>query len=161
MTVDREVGRALARVCDPEIPTASITDLGMVHRVEVTADAVDIELLPTFVGCPAKFVISEEVQRAVSAAAPGSQVRVRFVYDPPWTADRVNERGHAALKELGISPDQRTCPYCGSRETTLESAFGPTPCRSTHFCRSCRNVYEGFKDKGGPTVRRDLPVTDQ
>ena len=29
----------------------------------------------------------------------------------------------------------------------MESAFGPTLCRSTHFCRSCRNPFEAFKPK--------------
>jgi ring-1,2-phenylacetyl-CoA epoxidase subunit PaaD len=39
------------------------------------------------------------------------------------------------------------CPYCGSDQTTLESAFGPTLCRSVHMCGSCRNVFEAFKPK--------------
>jgi len=29
----------------------------------------------------------------------------------------------------------------------LESAFGPTLCRATHFCRACRNPFESFKPK--------------
>jgi hypothetical protein len=28
-----------------------------------------------------------------------------------------------------------------------ESAWGPTPCRAAHFCRACRNPFEGFKQK--------------
>jgi ring-1,2-phenylacetyl-CoA epoxidase subunit PaaD len=43
--------------------------------------------------------------------------------------------------------DPVPCPFCGSRDTELESAFGPTLCRSTHFCRACRNPFEGFKPK--------------
>jgi hypothetical protein len=30
----------------------------------------------------------------------------------------------------------------------LESAFGPTLCRTIQFCRACRNPFEGFKPKG-------------
>jgi ring-1,2-phenylacetyl-CoA epoxidase subunit PaaD len=37
------------------------------------------------------------------------------------------------------------CPYCGSRETALENIFGPTPCRSLRYCRSCRQPFEQFK----------------
>jgi ring-1,2-phenylacetyl-CoA epoxidase subunit PaaD len=45
---------ALADVADPEIPAISIVDLGIVHRAEVAADGrVMVELLPTFLGCPA------------------------------------------------------------------------------------------------------------
>ncbi|HEV8545703.1 MAG TPA: iron-sulfur cluster assembly protein, partial [Candidatus Limnocylindrales bacterium] len=50
------VRAALAEVSDPEIPAISIVDLGIVHRVEVgsgPAGAIRVELLPTFVGCPA------------------------------------------------------------------------------------------------------------
>jgi ring-1,2-phenylacetyl-CoA epoxidase subunit PaaD len=39
------------------------------------------------------------------------------------------------------------CPFCGSEDTVLESAFGPTLCRTTHFCRACRNPFEAFKPK--------------
>ena len=37
------------------------------------------------------------------------------------------------------------CPYCGSQDTTLENIFGPTPCRSVRYCRSCRQPFEQFK----------------
>ena len=51
---------------------------------------------------------------------------------------------------LGLDPPTRLGPFAVvrvSRDTTLESAFGPTLCRSTHFCRSCRNPFEAFKPK--------------
>jgi ring-1,2-phenylacetyl-CoA epoxidase subunit PaaD len=43
-----------------------------------------------------------------------------------------------------------TCPFCGSTDTEPESAFGPTLCRATHFCRNCRNPFESFKPKTTP-----------
>lgn len=138
---------ALRTVVDPEIPSASIVDLGMVHRILVRDEHVDVELLPTFVGCPARFAIEDAARTAVTRASGGRTVDVRFVLDPPWTTDRVNDAGKAALREYGISPDGGSCAYCGSGDTELSSAFGPTPCRSTRFCRSCRNVFEGFKPK--------------
>ncbi len=48
---------------------------------------------------------------------------------------------------MGRSEGGVTCPFCGSEDTVLESAFGPTRCRTTHFCRACRNPFEGFKPK--------------
>ncbi|HEV8404154.1 MAG TPA: iron-sulfur cluster assembly protein, partial [Candidatus Limnocylindrales bacterium] len=46
---------ALAEVMDPELPMLSVVDLGIVHRVEVGSDGgpIRVEILPTFVGCPA------------------------------------------------------------------------------------------------------------
>jgi ring-1,2-phenylacetyl-CoA epoxidase subunit PaaD len=168
-TLERRVWDALSTVPDPEIPTCSIVDLGMVERVEVTEGAVEVDLLPTFVGCPAKDVIGEDVEAALGGAGDGRAVRVSFVYDPPWTTERITEKGKAGLRALGISPhweqpaggpvtitllrDSGTpCPYCGSPDTVMEAAFGPTPCRTTHFCRSCRNPFEGFKEKRSPVA---------
>jgi ring-1,2-phenylacetyl-CoA epoxidase subunit PaaD len=161
---ERRVWDALASVPDPEIPTCSIVDLGMVERVHVHADAVEVDLLPTFVGCPAKEIIREDVEAALRRVGDGRAVRLRFVLDPPWTTDRITEAGRAGLGALGISPHWEppadgpvavglmreagtTCPYCGSQNTVMEAAFGPTPCRTTHYCRACRNPFEGFKEK--------------
>jgi ring-1,2-phenylacetyl-CoA epoxidase subunit PaaD len=171
-TLERRVWDALASVPDPEIPTCSIVDLGMVERVDVDADTVEVDLLPTFVGCPAKDIIGEDARTALHGVADGRAVEVRFVYDPPWTTDRITEQGRAGLRALGISPhwDQpaagpvaiplmretgTSCPYCGSANTVMEAAFGPTPCRTTNFCRACRNPFEGFKEKGrSPSTTR-------
>jgi ring-1,2-phenylacetyl-CoA epoxidase subunit PaaD len=164
-TLERAVWDALALVHDPEIPPCSITDLGIVERIAVSDDAVEVDLLPTFAGCPALDVIRQDAEAAIKSVAEARTTTVRFVYSPPWTSDRITPEGRAALKEYGVTPPgnggafiplatltrtERTvaCPYCGSDQTVLESAFGPTLCRSTHFCRSCRNPFEAFKPKG-------------
>jgi ring-1,2-phenylacetyl-CoA epoxidase subunit PaaD len=154
-SVEAAVREALSHVKDPEIPVCSITDLGLVEGVEVSDDAIAVTLLPTFVGCPALDVIREDAERAVLDVAQGRAVRVAYVFDPPWTTDRVTESGREALKSFGIAPAggptlvQLTvrCPHCGSLATHIESDFGPTPCRSIRYCDSCRNPFEGFKPK--------------
>ena len=163
--IELRVWEALATVRDPEIPPLSITDLGVVERVRVTDSSVDVELLPTFAGCPALDVIREEAERAARAEAEGRAVSIRFVYSPPWTSGRITPAGREALRAYGLTPPgegaafiplasfgpppgaQAPCPYCGSEDTVLESAFGPTLCRATHFCRACRNPFESFKPK--------------
>ena len=165
--LEREVWDALSEVHDPEIPPCSITDLGIVDRVRVSKDSVEVDLLPTFAGCPALDVIRDDTEAAVRKAVPGHQVQIRFVYSTAWTSDRITPEGRRALQEYGVTPpgqaggavviplaalERKTgsapCPFCGSDETVLESSFGPTLCRSTHFCRSCRNPFEAFKPKG-------------
>jgi len=147
-----EVWRALAGVHDPEIPPCAITDLGIVEDVRVSDDAViEVDLLPTFAGCPALDVIREDCETAVAAAVPGHDVRVRFVVSPPWTSDRITPAGREALRTYGVAPasgdEPRGCPFCGSRNTLQESQFGPTLCRATHYCEACRNPFEAFKPK--------------
>ena len=102
--IERDVWATLAGVHDPEIPPCSITDLGIVERVAVTDDAVEVDLLPTFAGCPALDVIRQDAEAAVRASADGRDVRVRFVFNPPWTSDRITAEGHVALRSYGITP---------------------------------------------------------
>lgn len=158
---------ALAEVHDPEIPPCSIADLGIVERVYAGDERVEIDLLPTFAGCPALDVIRQDVEAAARAVAGERVVDVRFVFSPPWTSDRITPAGREALRTYGITPPGQggvpgpvvvplrtirpiegvTCPFCGSTQTVMESAFGPTLCRSTLFCRACRNPFEAFKPK--------------
>jgi len=164
--VELAVWEALASVHDPEIPPLAITDLGIVEEVRVGEDRVDVKLLPTFVGCPALDVIRADCEAAVREMMGEREVNVRFVFDPAWTSDRITPAGREALRSHGLTPPGSKpvviplasfgreaegpgtrCPFCGSEDTVLESSFGPTLCRSTHFCRSCRNPFEAFKPK--------------
>ena len=43
----------LDSVCDPEIPTVSIRDLGIVRGVDVCDGQVQVMITPTYSGCPA------------------------------------------------------------------------------------------------------------
>ena len=62
MVIDEAAIRlALAEVADPEIPAISVVDLGMVERVDLADGVIRVELLPTFVGCPAVDMIKTAV----------------------------------------------------------------------------------------------------
>jgi ring-1,2-phenylacetyl-CoA epoxidase subunit PaaD len=156
---EAEVRAALDAVMDPEIPTCSITDLGIVQDVRVDKATLEIDLLPTFAGCPALDAIKKDVEKAATDLDPTKTVTVRFVNAPPWTTDRLSDDGKRALNDYGISSpvllqigQKPACPFCGSTDTAEESAFGPTPCRSIRYCNSCRNPFEGFKTKLPPTA---------
>ena len=139
---------ALAEVADPEIPAISIIDLGIVHRADVSPDGrIEVELLPTFVGCPA----IEAIRHAVSErlATFGLPVDVRITFEVPWTSERITAAGRARLRESGFAPPAEPedvhCPYCSSPDVAMDSAFGPTLCRSLFYCRACRQPFESFK----------------
>src|SRR5207244_4088191 len=125
--IERDVWDALAGVHDPEIPPCSITDLGIVERVSVRANAVEIDLLPTFAGCPALDVIRSDAEAAVRPLADGRDVRVRFVYAPPWTSDRITRAGRAGVRvEVGVGPRrERVEPRVQPRRKGVESRLEP------------------------------------
>src|SRR5579864_2055284 len=105
ITTAASLRAALAEVMDPEIPTVSILDMGMVGEIELAdAGLVDVEILPTFSGCPALPVIAEHVRGRLAREAGVREVRVRFVFDPIWTSDRITDHGRARLREFGIAP---------------------------------------------------------
>jgi ring-1,2-phenylacetyl-CoA epoxidase subunit PaaD len=155
----RDVLAALGEVADPEIPTVSIVELGMLERIEIRPDELVVELLPTFVGCPAVEVIRDAVANRLEAF--GRPVRVEMTFSTPWTSDRISPEGREKLRRSGFAPPPHLgsgralpmlgeaasveCPYCGSTETTLESVFGPTQCRSIRHCAACRQPFEAFK----------------
>jgi ring-1,2-phenylacetyl-CoA epoxidase subunit PaaD len=156
------VWEALAEVPDPEIPVLSVVDLGLVHAVELDGERLRVELLPTFVGCPALELIRASVAERLADMAPVVEVEMTFAV--PWTSDRITAAGRRKLRDSGFAPpgptatgDGRplfstiamrpiaTCPWCGSADTTLENLFGPTLCRSVFWCTACRQPFEQFK----------------
>jgi ring-1,2-phenylacetyl-CoA epoxidase subunit PaaD len=158
--LESAVWAALHDVCDPEIPQISVVDLGVVRTVETEEGSVRVELLPTFVGCPAIEMMRTAVEERLAEFA--DDVRVEISYAEPWTSDRITPEGRIALRSSGFAPPPllatgRTlsvlpllpvaeCPYCGSRNTTLENSFGPTACRAIYHCTDCRQPFEQFKE---------------
>lgn len=138
---------ALADVMDPELPVLSIVDLGIVHRVAVGPDGIEVTFLPTFVGCPALELIRTAI--ADRLAAFGLPVRVAATFEIPWTSDRISPAGLDALARVGIAPpvpaDAVRCPMCASPDVIMDGLFGPTQCRSLYYCRSCRQPFEAIK----------------
>lgn len=154
----QEVLDALQDVKDPEIPTISLVDLGIVTKVEVFDDNfVKVTLTPTFSGCPALKIMETMVKERIEKLDV-SGVEVNTTFDVQWNTDMITERGREALKKHGLAPpeihnglvqieilEKVKCPYCGSRNTTLKTPFGPTLCRSLHYCNECLNAFEQFK----------------
>lgn len=141
------VRAALAEVMDPELPMISIVDLGMVGTVAADAATIRVEILPTFVGCPALELIQAAVHERLGAF--GRPVQVVSSFMPPWSSDRISPRGLAALAAAGIAPPapagEVRCPLCGSAEVVMDNLFGPTQCRSLFYCRDCRQPFEAIK----------------
>ena len=163
MVANTEILNVLKTIPDPEMPI-SITDLGLIENIELHETSVRITLLPTFIGCFALPAIAEEIKQKVIQLDGVDCVEVDFIHEPPWTTDRISDEGRASLAEHGISvPDGTSpccssesepvelrtsaipCPWCNSRETTLTSPFGPTRCKSIHFCNTCRQPFERMK----------------
>ncbi|MCU7923234.1 MAG: DUF59 domain-containing protein [Candidatus Thiodiazotropha sp. (ex Dulcina madagascariensis)] len=90
---------ALRTVFDPEIPV-NIYDLGLIYRLEVDGQGrVEVEMTLTAPACPVAGTLPYEVGRVIDAVPGVSDARVRLVWHPPWTQERMSEE---ALLQLGL-----------------------------------------------------------
>jgi ring-1,2-phenylacetyl-CoA epoxidase subunit PaaD len=147
--------QALSELRDPEIPTVGILELGMVHDLREEEGVLVVELLPTFSGCPAIGVITDDVHVALVAAGL-EPLRVLVRADIPWSTSMITETGRRQVAEFGIVPppprrlvvEDVVCINCHERNVALVSRFGSTPCRATAKCRSCGEPLQLFKPVG-------------
>lgn len=152
-TIENEVWKGLQEVKDPEIPSISVVEMGMIHHVSVGEGTVVIQFMPTFVGCPALKIIEKNIVERITEIEGVREVQVKFIVEPVWTSERISESGREKLRQFGILPPPREseemweleCPYCQSKNTTLDNLFGPAACRSIAYCRDCRNPFEALK----------------
>ena len=159
MVTAEQVWAAIDEIPDPEIPVVSLVDLGVIRDVAVEGERVRIEFTPTFLGCPALEAMKRAIEDKVSEL--GGEAEVAVIQDDSWSTDRITAAGREKLRDAGFAPPAPRaagattlvqlqskafrCPYCGSTETALENIFGPTPCRSLRYCKSCRQPFEQFK----------------
>lgn len=148
---------AAAGVVDPEIPVLTIADLGVLRRVRVAGDTVELEITPTYSGCPAMRVIELELAAALRRAGI-DKFRIATVLSPAWTTDWLSAEGRRKLAQFGIAPpsgkasrgalfgvDRVDCPRCSSSETERIAQFGSTACKALYRCRACAEPFDYFK----------------
>ena len=127
--VERRVWQALYRVEDPEMPV-SIVDLGLIYGVRVVEESeatagddsstdeediagdavgtrVAIDMTLTYTGCPARKMLTEEVEEEVRSIEGVSEVALELVWSPNWSLEMVTEQGRADLREFGLSVPER------------------------------------------------------
>ncbi|MDH5597507.1 MAG: phenylacetate-CoA oxygenase subunit PaaJ [Cyclobacteriaceae bacterium] len=151
------VWNKLKVVKDPEIPTLSLVDMGIIRELNIEGDSVEVVITPTFVGCPAIEMMKDEIESALlSMGFQNVLVRVSFSYQ--WNSDMINEAGRKSLVEFGLAPppqhqliedieilERIPCPACKGTNTELRNSFGPTLCRSIHYCNDCKEAFQQFK----------------
>jgi ring-1,2-phenylacetyl-CoA epoxidase subunit PaaD len=128
-----------------------------VRDVKLDADGVEVQVSPTYTGCPA----TEVIEQMIVAKLKGNgveRVTIKRVLSPPWTTEWLSETGRQKLRKYGIAPPERGagkrslfgaaivhCPRCSTERTTRVSEFGSTPCKASYRCDECLEPFEYFK----------------
>ena len=156
--IDPSLLPVLELVADPEIPVLSVLDLGVIRQAVVKDGEVYIKLTPTYTGCPAMDVISDDLKAAF--ASQGTKAHVSLVLAPAWSTDWISQAGRDKMKAYGIAPpleesadkaailgEQRVvpCPQCKSTNTHMVSQFGSTACKALFKCNDCQEPFDYFK----------------
>jgi FeS assembly SUF system protein len=97
--LQEQVLEAMKTVQDPEIPV-NLVDLGLIYDLVVTKDGtVYVEMTLTAPSCPVAGSLPGQVADAIRDVPGVFDVRVKLVWTPPWTQDRMTEE---AKLELGL-----------------------------------------------------------
>lgn len=96
-TLDSDVLDCLDDVLDPEVGV-SVVDLGLIYRAARTFEGIEVAMTLTTRACPLGEMLVEDARERLSRRFQDApRVRVALVWDPPWSPDRITERGLAQL----------------------------------------------------------------
>jgi ring-1,2-phenylacetyl-CoA epoxidase subunit PaaD len=147
---------------DPELPSLTIGDLGILRSIDETGETVVATITPTYSGCPAMREITADLEARLRAAGY-RRVEIRTQLAPAWSSDWITPAGRRRLLMAGIAPPtaapRRTgpipltlsprpavrCPRCGSPSTQETAPFSATACKSLHRCLACDEPFEAVK----------------
>jgi metal-sulfur cluster biosynthetic enzyme len=103
---DAEVEEAMKDVVDPELGI-NVVDLGLIYGVHVDDDnVVTLDMTLTSAACPLTDVIEDQARSALCGGPGGglaADVRINWVWMPPWGPDKITDDGREQLRALGFN----------------------------------------------------------
>ena len=100
-----DVKEAMRDVVDPELGI-NVIDLGLVYGINIEDDnTVTIDMTLTSAACPLTDVIEDQTRSAlVDGPDPlVRDVRINWVWMPPWGPDKITDEGREQLRALGFN----------------------------------------------------------
>ena len=104
-TTVEEVMEALKDVVDPELGI-NVVDLGLVYGLNLDPAGADrpvatIDRTLTSAACPLTDVIEDQAHSALDGMV--SDVKINWVWLPPWGPDKITDEGREQLRMLGFN----------------------------------------------------------
>ena len=101
-----ELEEAMRDVVDPELGI-NVVDLGLVYDFKSVAedgqDIVMLDMTLTSPACPLTDVIEEQSKRALVNSGLCDELRINWVWMPPWGPDKITDDGREQLRALGFT----------------------------------------------------------
>ena len=98
---DDDVVEAMKDVVDPELGI-NVVDLGLLYGQQVHDDhTVTLDMTLTSAACPLTDVIEDQTRNALAPLV--DEVRINWVWMPPWGPDKITDDGRDQLRALGFN----------------------------------------------------------
>ena len=104
-----DLEEAMRDVVDPELGI-NVVDLGLLYGIDVHGDeggpVVTLDMTLTSAACPLTDVIEDQARAALTQGAGGGlakDVRINWVWMPPWGPDKITDDGREQLRALGFT----------------------------------------------------------
>ena len=96
-----DVEEAMRDVVDPELGI-NVVDLGLVYDIRVEPDnTATLDMTLTSAACPLTDVIEDQAKSATDGLV--SELRINWVWMPPWGPDKITDDGREQLRALGFN----------------------------------------------------------
>lgn len=95
MVTKKQILKKLEEVIDPEL-NINIVDLGLIYELTPKKKELKIKMTFTTPACPLLGVMMSDIEEKAKSLG-FTKVDVDIVWDPPWTPEKITERGKALL----------------------------------------------------------------
>lgn len=96
-----DVEECLRDVIDPELGI-NVVDLGLLYGVEIgSSNEITLDMTLTSAACPLTDMIEEQARQVLDHLS--DDVRVQWVWLPPWGPDKITPEGREQLRALGFN----------------------------------------------------------
>ena len=98
-----DLEEAMRDVVDPELGI-NVVDLGLVYGIAIDDDAVvTLDMTLTSAACPLTDVIEDQSRNALVRSGLSEELKINWVWMPPWGPDKITDDGREQLRALGFT----------------------------------------------------------
>ncbi|MBF6335471.1 metal-sulfur cluster assembly factor [Nocardia abscessus] len=98
-----DIEEAMRDVVDPELGI-NVVDLGLVYGLRVEEDNIAVlDMTLTSAACPLTDVIEDQSRNALVRSGLVEDLKINWVWIPPWGPDKITEDGREQLRALGFT----------------------------------------------------------
>jgi metal-sulfur cluster biosynthetic enzyme len=96
-----DIEEAMRDVVDPELGI-NVVDLGLVYGLAVDDRIATIDMTLTSAACPLTDVIEDQARSALTTTGLVDDIKINWVWMPPWGPEKITEDGREQLRALGF-----------------------------------------------------------